>query len=214
MSHTPEPTLTRYSTKHPFEKWEQVRLDYVMGRGTLRWCSLRHQIPYQTVCSRAKGEMWNRQREQWFLEKRLREQVPQVAALINPPTYEGQGPPPPIAPLSADYFLHHHNRYALRLNSLDEELSEVFNLLRKDRHAKPKDKLSVTDRTALMRAAKEYIELTRTILGIPNVKPISRDPADAKPRRHKTSNPIDITPTPVKESAPPSPSPDPLPLPH
>lgn len=191
---TPAPIDSRSPRKYPFEKWEQVRLDYVMGRGTIRWCALRHQMSYSSIRNRATKEQWPKQREQWFREKRMREMVPQVAALINPPTYQGDGPPPPIAPLSADFFLQHHNRYAQRLNSVDEELTEVFKQLREDRE---KRTLTVDERCQLMRVAKDYIDLTRTILGIPGVKPISREPGDPKPKRGTRSLSIDITPVPA-----------------
>jgi len=200
MTGQPKPIDIRTPRKHPFEKWEAVRLDYVMGRGTIRWCALRHQMSYSTILNRAHKEQWAKQREQWFREKKMREMIPQVAALINPPTYQGDGPPPPIAPLSADFFLKHHNRYAQRLNSIDEELSDVFTQLREDREG-DKRRLTIDERCQLMRVAKEYIDLTRTILGIPTVKPISREPGDAKPKRGTRALSIDIVPVPASRES-------------
>lgn len=167
-------------------------MDYVLGKGSLRWCSARHHIPYQTILKKAAREDWSQQREQWFAEKRMREQIPQVAAMINPPVPDGHGPPPPLQPLTRDFYLYHHNKYAQNLNSIDEEIAACWKMLRDDRTNKVK--ISIEERVMIMKAIREYIELQKTILGIPGVKPISREPGNPKPKRGTRSLSVDVIP--------------------
>jgi len=162
---------------HPWELWEAVRVDFVTGKGSLRWCSQRHSISYHTVCGRAYREDWSRQRESWFREKKLRESIPMVAAALQPPEYHGDVPIP--QPLSRDFFLHHANRHHANLEPIGEQIVENWKVIQDKEGG-----TTIEQRVAILRETRELISLQRQLLGIPNVAPIRR-PAfgEQKPKR-------------------------------
>ena len=171
---------------HPWELWEACRIDFVTGKGSLRWCSQRHEISYRTVCGRAYKEDWTRQRESWFREKKLRESVPIIAAALQPPPYHGEVPIP--QPLSRDFFLHHANRHHANLDPISDQINENWKEIQ-DKETQ----ITIEQRVAVLRETRELITLQRQLLGIPNVAPIRRMSAESTRNQRGFAGDIDLS---------------------
>lgn len=182
-----KPLQHRRSSKIPFEKWDAARIDFVTGKGSMRWVSHQHNINYSTVLQRAYREGWTEQRETWFKEKKLREAGPLVAAALRPPTDHAEiGVPQPI---SHDYFVTHANRHHANLDKIYKCLTDNWNMILGE--GKAKVSVTLEQRTALIRETRELIALQRKLLGIPDVSPIRQD-KQIKPNRRQSPRPTDI----------------------
>lgn len=175
-------------TKYSFEQWEACRIDYVTGKGSVRWCAQRHNINYRMALTRCYKEDWTKQRDDWFREKKLRDSVPVIAAALNPPSYAGETPLP--QPLSTDFFLHHANRHHANLDPIADQISENWKMLKGE---KDDMVLTIEQRTAVMRETRELIALQRQLLGIPNVAPIRRPSGESQRNRVGSMGDIDLT---------------------
>lgn len=175
-------------SKYSFEQWEACRIDFVTGKGSIRWCAQKNDIAYSTVLKRCYRDEWPRQRDDWFREKKLRDSVPVVAAALNPPSYAGETPLP--QPLSPEFFLHHANRHHANLDNIGDQIAYNWKLLKGEIEDQV---LTIEQRTAVMRETRELIALQRTLLGIPNVAPIRRPSGESQRNKAGSMGDIDLT---------------------